>query len=94
MEQDPPDLLVSDIGLPGEDGYSLIQRVRQHPRREIASVPAIALTAFARSEDRALALRAGFQAHLAKPVAPGELLATAASFASLPAARRVASPPR
>lgn len=74
-----PDLLLSDIGMPGEDGYSLIYRVRKleegGPR-----VPAIALTAFARAEDRKRALLAGFQLHIAKPVEPGELVAAIASL--------------
>ena len=70
-----PDVLVSDIGMPGGDGYSLIRRVRllegDHGRR----VPAVALTAFARTEDRSEAIERGFQAHLSKPVEPGELTA-------------------
>jgi PAS domain S-box-containing protein len=70
-----PDVLVSDIGMPGGDGYSLIRRVRllegDHGRR----VPAVALTAFARAEDRSEAIGQGFQAHLPKPVEPGELTA-------------------
>jgi PAS domain S-box-containing protein len=70
-----PDVLVSDIGMPGGDGYSLIRRVRMlegdHGRR----VPAVALTAFARTEDRSEAIERGFQAHLSKPVEPGELTA-------------------
>ena len=76
------DVLISDIGLPEMDGYDLIQRVRREasPGRDI---PAIALTAYARSEDRTRALRAGFQAHIAKPVEPNELLAMIASFVEL-----------
>ena len=82
-----PDLLISDIGLPEMDGYDLIQRVRseQSPGRDI---PAIALTAYARSEDRTRALRAGYQAHIAKPVEPNELLAMIASFVELTGAGR------
>jgi PAS domain S-box-containing protein len=84
-----PDILVSDIGLPGEDGYSLIERIRALPHSQGAGVPAIALTAFARSEDRTRALQAGFQAHVVKPVEPAELVATVASFAHMvPPARR------
>jgi len=65
-----PDLLVADIALPGEDGYALLQRVRAiHP-----ALPAIALTAYARSTDRARALEAGFQRHVIKPVDPNDLL--------------------
>ena len=82
-----PDLLISDIGLPEIDGYDLIQRVRREaaPARDI---PAIALTAYARSEDRTRALRAGYQAHIAKPVEPNELLAMIASFVELTGAGR------
>jgi CheY-like chemotaxis protein len=75
------DVLVSDIGMPGEDGYSLVRRLRtlesQSGRR---SLPAIALTAFARPEDRDRATGAGFNAYLAKPVSPGDLLALIASL--------------
>ena len=68
-----PDLLLSDIGLPGEDGYALIRRLRALPAAEGGDVPAVALTAFAKQEDRRRALEAGFQEHVAKPVEP-ELL--------------------
>ena len=78
-----PDILVSDIGLPGQDGYSLIERIRGLEPAQGGGVPAIALTAFARSEDRTRALQAGFQAHVAKPVEPAELVATVASFAQM-----------
>lgn len=67
-----PDVLLSDIGMPEEDGYSLLQRIRQLPGGE--SVPAIALTAFAKPEDRDRTLRAGFQKHLPKPVEPDALV--------------------
>jgi CheY-like chemotaxis protein len=83
-----PDLLVSDIGLPSADGYTLIQQIRESAREEIAGMPAIALTAFVRSEDRNRALRSGFQAHLSKPLDPAEFIATVASFASLSRSRR------
>ena len=81
------DLLISDIGLPETDGYDLIQRVRREPSRG-RDIPAIALTAYARSEDRTRALRAGYQAHIAKPVEPNELLAMIASFVELTGARK------
>ncbi|MES1175547.1 MAG: ATP-binding protein [Myxococcales bacterium] len=68
------DLIVSDIGMPEEDGYSLIRQVRALPKKEKASIPAIALTAFARNEDRTRALLEGFNVHMAKPVEPAELL--------------------
>ena len=83
IEAERPHLLISDIGLPDQDGYTLIQRVRALERGETRALPAIALTAFARSEDRTRALRAGYQAHIAKPVDPAELLATVASFAQI-----------
>ena len=66
-----PDVIVSDIGMPGEDGYEFMRNVRQSG----VKTPAIALTAFARSEDRIRSLQAGYQAHLTKPVEPAELLA-------------------
>ena len=76
-----PQLLVCDIGMPGVDGYELLRRLRASDDPELAKIPAIALTAFARSEDRTRALRAGFLVHLSKPVEPAELVATAASVA-------------
>jgi CheY-like chemotaxis protein len=82
-----PDLLISDIGLPEMDGYDLIQRVRREPSPG-RDIPAIALTAYARTEDRTRALRAGYQAHIAKPVEPNELLAMIASFVELTGAGR------
>ncbi|MGE3489239.1 MAG: response regulator [Vicinamibacterales bacterium] len=69
-----PDVLVSDIGMPEEDGYSLIRRVRQLPGDAANKLPAIALTAYARRQDADAALGAGFDCHLAKPVAPAELI--------------------
>jgi signal transduction histidine kinase len=74
------DLVVSDIGMPGLDGYELLRRVRALAV-PACNVPVIALTAFARSEDRTRALRAGFRMHLSKPVEPEELIATVASVA-------------
>ncbi len=73
------DVLVADIGMPGEDGYSLIRRVRGLAGG--AELPAIALTAYAGDGDRRRALDAGFQVHLAKPVDPGELLAAVLALA-------------
>jgi PAS domain S-box-containing protein len=83
LELERPHLVVSDIGLPDQDGYTLIQRVRALEHGDTRTLPAIALTAFARIEDRTRALRAGYQAHIAKPVDPAELLATVASFAQI-----------
>jgi PAS domain S-box-containing protein len=83
FEADPPDIVISDIGLPQVDGYELIQHIRRGHIAAAARVPAIALTAYARSEDRNRALRAGYQAHIAKPVEPADLLVTIASFRGL-----------
>ncbi|HYO93497.1 MAG TPA: PAS domain-containing protein [Polyangiaceae bacterium] len=74
------DLLISDIGMPQQDGYSLIRHVRAQ-ERAYQSIPAIALTAYARDEDRLRALREGYQIHLVKPVEPAELLSVVASLA-------------
>jgi len=79
-----PDILVSDIGLPGENGYELLQRIRALPAEEGGRTPAIALTAYARAEDRARALRAGFDMHVPKPVEAAELLAVLAAAAERP----------
>ena len=76
-----PDVVVSDIGMPGQDGYDLIRRIRELPGG--ATVPAAALTALARSDDRMRALQAGFQTHVAKPVAAAELVAVVRSLSSL-----------
>jgi CheY-like chemotaxis protein len=86
-----PDLLVSDIGLPDEDGFSLIKRIRELPAATGGRVPAIALTAFVRPEDRRRALQAGFQSFVGKPVDPTELLASIASFAQMVRSREKAS---
>jgi CheY-like chemotaxis protein len=76
----PPDVLISDVGMPDEDGYSLIRRVRALAAAEGGAVPAVALTAYARSEDRMNAVMAGFQHHVAKPVEPAELITMVASL--------------
>jgi CheY-like chemotaxis protein len=75
------DVLISDIGMPGEDGYELIRKVRAMDPKQGGRIPAVALTAYARGEDRLRALSAGFQMHVAKPVEPAELVAVVASFA-------------
>jgi PAS domain S-box-containing protein len=75
-----PDMVLSDIGMPGEDGYEFLLKLRQLSDAEGGDTPAVALTAFARSEDRRRALMAGFQMHLPKPVEPAELLAVAANI--------------
>jgi signal transduction histidine kinase/ActR/RegA family two-component response regulator len=74
-----PDIIISDIEMPGEDGYSLIRRVRSHGAAA-RNVPAIALTAYARTADRVRALGAGFQMHIPKPVEPSELVAAVKSL--------------
>ena len=75
------DLVISDIGMPGQDGYELMRELRQREQqRRVPRVPTIALTAYARPEDRRRALVAGFQSHIAKPVDRGELLALVASL--------------
>ena len=74
-----PDVLVSDLGMPEEDGYSLIGKVRSLPADEGGRTPAVALTAYARVEDRLKVLRSGFQTHLPKPVEPAELVAVVAN---------------
>ena len=75
-----PDVLVSDIGMPDEDGYSLIRKLRQLEAQRGGKLPAIALTAYAASDDRRQALLAGFQMHLTKPVDAAELVAVVASL--------------
>jgi signal transduction histidine kinase/ActR/RegA family two-component response regulator len=80
IQADPPDVLISDIGMPSEDGYSLIRAVRALPAEKGGAIPAVALTAYARSEDRVQVLRGGFQMHAVKPVEPAELLAMVASL--------------
>ncbi|HEX5421537.1 MAG TPA: ATP-binding protein, partial [Gammaproteobacteria bacterium] len=77
------DFLVSDIGLPDMDGYELLQRIRRLDLNASGGMPAIALTAYVRSEDRKAAFQAGYQAHIAKPVEPNELLETIANLANL-----------
>ncbi|WNG21513.1 ATP-binding protein [Cystobacter fuscus] len=80
LKQERPDVLISDIGMPGEDGFSLISRVRALPPKEGGRTPAVALTAYARVEDRTRVLLAGFHSHVPKPVEPVELLVVLASL--------------
>ena len=79
-----PHVMVSDLGLPREDGFSLVARVRALPPEHGGSTPAVAVTAHAQAEEMARALRAGFQLHLAKPVDPAELAAAVARLAAAP----------
>jgi signal transduction histidine kinase/ActR/RegA family two-component response regulator len=76
-----PDVLVSDIGMPGMDGFEMIRAIRQSPDSRMRGLPAAALTAYARSEDRIEALRSGFQLHLAKPINPSELVEAVGALA-------------
>jgi PAS domain S-box-containing protein len=78
LDLDAPAIVVSDLGMPEEDGYSLIKKIRKSPKTN--KIPVIALTAYARAEDRTRALRAGFNTHVAKPIEPTELLAVIASL--------------
>ncbi len=80
LEELVPQVLISDIGMPGEDGYSFIRRVRALDAQRGGKIPAIALTAYAREEDRRRSLLAGFQMHLPKPVNPDELVLVVASL--------------
>lgn len=81
LRKERPGMIVSDIGMPCEDGYEFIKRVRALRPEDGGRTPAAALTAFARSEDRTRALRAGYQTRVAKPVEPAELTAVVASLA-------------
>jgi len=76
-----PDVILSDLEMPGEDGYSLIRKVRARSPERGGAVPAAALTAYARTEDRVHSLRAGFHRHVPKPVQPDELAEIVASLA-------------
>ena len=77
-----PDILITDIGMPGEDGYTLMKKLRALEKSRGGHIPAIALTAYARREDRLRAFSAGYEYHVPKPVEPDELLAAVASLAN------------
>jgi PAS domain S-box-containing protein len=81
IQQLQPDVLMADLGMPHMDGFQLIAQIRQSPIPQVRTVPAAALTAYARSEDRTRALQSGYEMHLAKPVDPGELAAAVAALA-------------
>src|SRR5215217_4552758 len=81
LEEHKPDILISDLGMPDEDGYSLISKIRALPSEQGGQIPAAALTAYARAEDRMRVLRSGFQFHLPKPVDAAELVTVVASLA-------------
>jgi PAS domain S-box-containing protein len=81
---DAPNVIVSDLGMPEEDGFSLLRRVREWERGRSRYTPAVALTAYGRVEDRVRALMAGFQSHVAKPVEPAELIVVIANLVRRP----------
>jgi signal transduction histidine kinase/CheY-like chemotaxis protein len=81
IERSRPDVLLSDLGMPGEDGYALIAKVRALPAERGGQIPAAALTAYVRGEDRVKVLRSGFQLHVSKPLEPNELVAVVANLA-------------
>jgi CheY-like chemotaxis protein len=80
LESLKPDLLLTDIGMPDENGFALLRKLRELPAEQGGAIPAIALTAFASADDRHQAIEAGFHAHLAKPVNPEELIDTVNRF--------------
>ena len=80
VERQKPDVIISDIGMTGENGYEFIRRIRSLSQEEGGHIPAIALTAYAAPSDRRRALLAGFQTHLAKPIEPDDLLAVILSL--------------
>jgi len=81
LVSDRPQVLVSDLGMPGMDGFQLIKQIRQMTDASLRGIPAAALTAYARSGDRARSLRSGFEMHLAKPIDPAELVAAVGALA-------------
>ena len=81
IEQRKPDVLVSDLGMPEQDGYELIKHVRETESADSVRIPALALTAYAKAEDRVRALAGGYQVHLAKPVEPAEFVLVVANLA-------------
>jgi CheY-like chemotaxis protein len=81
IEMAPPDVLVSDIAMPGMNGFELIRRVRASADVRAQRLPAAAITAYARPEDRALALESGFQVHVPKPIDPSEVVRIVGSLA-------------
>ena len=91
LKVESPDVLVTDIGLPDEDGYALVRQIRQREVEHGGILPTIALTGYARVEDRTRALAAGFQGHVPKPVEPSELVAMIASLVQMDKASRKSS---
>ncbi|MEH2156954.1 hybrid sensor histidine kinase/response regulator [Nostoc sp.] len=84
LEQAKPDIVISDIGMSEQDGYTLIRKLRSLEPEKGGRIPAIALTAYTREEDRLKALSAGFQEHLSKPIDPNKLIAAVANILELP----------
>jgi CheY-like chemotaxis protein len=80
LERFKPDALVSDIAMPDRDGYDLIREIRSREPDRGGNIPAVAVTAYARAEDRVRALTAGFQMHITKPISPDELITVVASL--------------
>jgi signal transduction histidine kinase len=83
IAKDPPDVLLTDLEMPGEDGYTLLRQIRELPSERSARMPAAAFTAYASGQDRLKALSAGFQLHLAKPAQPVELALAVARLAQM-----------
>ena len=82
IERRKPDVLVSDLGMPEQDGYEFIKNVREMESADHAArIPALALTAYAKAEDRVRALASGYQVHLSKPVEPAEFVLVVANLA-------------
>jgi CheY-like chemotaxis protein len=77
-----PEILIADIGMPGEDGYTLMKKLRALEKLRGGHIPAIALTAYARQEDRLRAFSVGYELHVPKPIEPDELLGAVASLAN------------
>lgn len=88
LKREQPHVLVSDIGMPQEDGYQFIRKVRTLDPKRGGMIPAVALTAYARAEDRKRALLSGYQMHISKPVEPSGLIAVVSSLTSLMPNRR------
>jgi PAS domain S-box-containing protein len=83
LDRESPNVMLSDIGMPGQDGYALIEAVRRRPPEGGGRTPAAALTSYARAEDRRRALQSGYQMHLPKPAEPAELVAVVANLARM-----------
>jgi CheY-like chemotaxis protein len=81
LETELPDVVVSDLGMPGEDGYDLIRRIRLLPADKGGQLPSLAVSAYATEDHRKKVLRSGFQIHLEKPVAPAQLVMEVARLA-------------